>query len=212
LSRAVATSAQKVDGAAALHHRTWIVLTLNLLLRNTASALAVMTVMETAAIPIIRDGVDMAKLVGRPHLFGRIKPLRHGFMVEPVANLVLQPNGRVTGHGHPNEGSWSAYEHGEVPASKAFAFISGGNGYIPSSTWTQSIGDMPVGHFCDEPEVSQAAQRLCLLPQAAPKPADDVVFLFASCLRFHERTVPALLEQLRADGIPSARISVVHIG
>lgn len=185
---------------------------MNLPLRDTASAPADMTVIETAAIPVIRDGVDMAKLVGRPHLFGRLKPLRHGFMVEPVANLVLQPDGRVTGHGHPNEGSWSAYEHGEVPASEAFAFVSGGNGYIPSSTWTQSIGDMPVGHFCDEPEASQAAQRLCLLPQDTPKPADDVVFLVASCLRFHERTVPAVLEQLRADGIPSTRVKVVVNG
>lgn len=55
-----------------------------------------MTIIETAPTPPIRDGVDMAKLIGRPHLFGRIKLLRHGFMVEPVANLVLQPDGRVT--------------------------------------------------------------------------------------------------------------------
>ena len=62
---------------------------MNLPLRDTASAPAApaaMTVMEAAAVPAIRDGVDMAKLVGRPHVFGRIKPLRHGFMVEPVAN------------------------------------------------------------------------------------------------------------------------------
>jgi len=55
-------------------------------------------------LPPVRDGIDMAKLVGRPHVFGRFKTLPNGMMVEPVANLVLQPDGRVTGHGHPNEG------------------------------------------------------------------------------------------------------------
>lgn len=160
----------------------------------------------------VRDGVDMARLVGRPHLFGRVKSLRHGFMIEPVANLTLQPDGRVTGHGHPNEGTWSSYEHGEVPASEAFAFVSGGNGYIPSSTWTQSRGDMVIGHFCDEPEASQAAQQLCLIPHHAPQPADDVVYLVASCLRFYEKTVPILLEQLHAEGVPPERIKVVVNG
>ena len=160
----------------------------------------------------MRDGVDMAKLVGVPHLFGRMKPLRKGFMVQPIASLTLQADGRVTGHGHPNEGTWSLYEHGEVDRSQAFAFISGGNGYIPSSTWTQSLGDMPVGHFCDEPEDTMAAQRLCLIPQAPAGPADDVVFLVASCLRFYERTMPSLLKQLRAEGIPDARIKVVVNG
>ena len=164
------------------------------------------------AVPQLRDGVDMAKLVGAPHLFGRVKPLRNGFMVEPLANLVMQPDGRVTGHGHANEGSWSAYEHGEVPAEEAFAFISGGNGYIPSSTWTQSLGDMPVGLFCDEPEETQAAQRLCLIPHHPPRAADDVVYLVASCLRFYEHTMPALLEQLLAEGIPRERIKVVVNG
>lgn len=166
----------------------------------------------TGAVPALRDGVDMARLVGRPHLFGRIKMLRRGFMVEPLANLTLQPDGRVTGHGHPNEGSWEAYGHGEVPASEAFAFISGGNGYIPSSTWTQSMGEMPIGHFCDEPEDGEASQRLCLIPQGPAHPPSDVVYLVASCLRFHERTVPALLEQLYDEGIPPERIKVVVNG
>ena len=163
-------------------------------------------------MPAIRDGIDMAKLVGRPHLFGRIKTLRHGIMIEPVANLVLQPDGRVTGHGHPNEGRWTFYEHADVPAAETFAFVSAGNGYIPSSTWTQSIGDMPVGHFCDEPEAIQAGQRLCLLPHDVPQRSDDVVFLVASCFRFYERTVPALLRQLDAEGIPPARIKIVVNG
>lgn len=163
-------------------------------------------------LPAIRDGVDMARLVGKPQLFGRVKPLRNGFMIEPVANLVMQPDGRITGHGHPNEGSWEPYRFGEVPAAEAFALVSGGNGYIPSSTWTQSMGDMPVGHFCDEPEASQAAQRLCLLPAHPPRSADDVIYLVASCLRFYEQTMPTLLDQLRAEGIPSDRIKVVVNG
>ena len=167
---------------------------------------------NTAAVPTLRDGVDMASLIGRPHLFGRVKMLRNGFLIEPVANLTLQPDGRVTGHGHPNEGSWALYEHGEVASDRAFAFISGGNGYIPSSTWTQSLGDMPIGHFCDEPEDVHASQRLCLIPVALPKPADDVVYLVASCLRFYERTLPALFEQLFAEGIPRERIKVVVNG
>jgi hypothetical protein len=178
-----------------------------------------------ATQPGLRDGVDMAALVGRPHLFGRVKPLRRGFMVEPIGNLVLQPDGRITGHGHANEGTWAPYEWGDAPADKAFAFVSGGNGYIPSSTWTQSfgtgaIGDMPLGLFCDEPEDTMAAQRLCLIPQPAagtpPAPVDDpengVVFLVASCRRFYENTMPALLAQLRAEGIPDARIKVVVNG
>lgn len=164
------------------------------------------------AAPVLRDGIDMARLVGKPQLFGRMKPLRNGFMVEPLADLTLQPDGRVTGHGHPNEGSWSAYDHGEVPPEDAFAFVSGGNGYIPSSTWTQSLGDMPIGHFCDEPEDIYASQRLCLIPQRTPHPADDVIYLVATCLRFYERTMPGLLEQLEAEGIPRARIKVVVNG
>ena len=162
-------------------------------------------------LPPIRDGIDMAKVVGRPHLFGRIKTLRHGLMIEPVANIVLQPGGRISGHGHANEGSWTPYKHSDVPAAETFAFISGGNGYIPSSVWTQSIGDIPVGNFCDEPESIQAGQRLCLLPYTAPR-SDDVVFLVASCLRFYEKTVPALLQQLNDEGIPAARIKIVVNG
>jgi hypothetical protein len=164
------------------------------------------------SLPEITDGVDVNALIGQPHLFGRVKPLRNGFMIEPVANLVMQPGGRISGHGHPNEGSWENYSFSEVPADRAFAFISGGNGYIPSSTWSQSMGDMPIGHFCDEPESLQAAQRLCLLPVHAPRPADDVVYLVASCQRFYEHTMPTLLEQLYAEGIPPERIKVVVNG
>lgn len=188
-------------------------------LEETAGAIGASP--AAAVQPVLRDGIDMARLVGRPHLFGRVKPLRRGFMVEPIGNLVLQPGGRITGHGHPNEGTWAPYRWGEVPSSQAFAFVSGGNGYIPSSTWTQTLatgagGDIPIGHFCDEPEDTMAAQRMCLIPQpplgTPPAPADDVVFLVASCLRFYEDTMPALLAQLRAEGIAASRIKVVVNG
>ncbi|MGI4792512.1 MAG: hypothetical protein ACRYG8_00200 [Janthinobacterium lividum] len=168
-------------------------------------------VFRAGELPPVRDGIDMAMLVGRPHVFGRVKTLRNGMMVEPIANLVLQPDGRVTGHGHPNEGRWGPYIHSDVPADEAFAFISEGNGYIPSSVWTQSIGDMPIGNFCDEPEAVQAGQRLCLLPATATR-SDDVVFLVASCLRFYEKTVPTLLRQMDDEGIPADRIKIVVNG
>ena len=164
------------------------------------------------SLPPVRDGVDMARLVGRPHLFGWIKPLRHGIMVEPIANLTLQPGGRVTGHGHPNESAWSPYAQSDLPASEAFAFIQKRHGFIPSSTWTQSMGDVPIGHFCDEPEATRAAQRMCLIPLGEPRPADDVVYLVASCERFHERTIPVLLKDMLAEGIPPERIKIVVNG
>jgi len=181
-------------------------------MHNAALILPDLTPAKASSLPVIRNGVDMQRLIGRPHLFGKVKQLRNGFMVEPIANLVLQPDGRVTGHGHANEGSWATYDHGEVPGSQAFAFVSGGNKYIPSSTWTQSMGDVPIGHFCDEPEGSEASQRLCLLPQTPPHSADDVVYLIASCLRFYQRTVGPLLQQLYDEGIPSFRIKVVVNG
>ena len=154
----------------------------------------------------------MARLIGRPHMLGRVKLLRHGIMVEPLANLTLQPDGRVTGHGHPNESAWAPYALSGLPASEAFAFIQKRQGFIPSSTWAQSMGDVPIGHFCDEPEAVAAALRFCLIPLGAPQPADDVVYLVASCRGYYERTVPVLLEQLAAEGIPRARIKVVVNG
>ena len=156
-----------------------------------------------------RNGVDMHRLIGRPHLFGRMKQLRNGFMVEPIALLTLQGDGRITGYGHPNEGSWKAYDHGEVDHTQAFAFISAHNRWIPSSTWTQSIGLMPVGHFCDEPEAVQAAQRLCLIPHEPNSDSSRIIYLVASCQNFYQHTVPILIEQLNSEGIPSDRIKVV---
>jgi hypothetical protein len=160
----------------------------------------------------VSDGINIKSLIGTPQLFGRVKQLRNGIMVEPIANLTMQADGRITGHGHPNEGSWMPYEHGEVEASMAFAFVTANNKWIPSSTWTQSMGGIPIGHFCDEPESSQAVQRLCLLPQSTGPNTADIVYLVASCQRFYEDTIPKLLLQLYAEGIPAERIKVVVNG
>lgn len=160
-----------------------------------------------------REGVDMAKLIGRPHLFARMRPLREGFQIEPIGTLTMQPDGRITGYGHPNEGSWAPYAHGPVDPSRAFAFVSAHNNWIPSSTWTQSMGDIPIGFFCDEPESTAAVQRLCLLPQAdSVASSEESIYLVASCLAFYERTVPRLLAQLRDEGIEARRIKVVVNG
>jgi len=99
-------------------------------------------------LPVPVSGVDMTRLIGKPHLFGRVKHIREGLLVEPIGVLTLQPDGRVTGYGHPNEGSWIPYTHGTVSGDQAFAFVTAHNNWIPSSTWTQSMGDIPVGYFC----------------------------------------------------------------
>jgi hypothetical protein len=102
--------------------------------------------------------------------------------------LTLQTEGGIIGHDHQNEGSWIPYLHGPVRAENAFAFVTAQNNWIPSSTWTQSLGDIPIGYFCDEPEVGQSAQLMCLIPHE-PLPSDTVnVYVIASCLRFYERT------------------------
>lgn len=160
----------------------------------------------------VTDGVDMDRLIGAPHLFARLKPLRDGHLFEPIASMTLQPDGRITGYGHPNEGSWIAYEHGPVSSDKAFAFVTAKNNWIPSSTWTQSMGDIPVGFFCDEPEATAAVQRLCLVPHQPSSDPAGIVYLVASCLKFHERTLPVLLGQLFDEGIPRERIKVVVNG
>ncbi len=154
----------------------------------------------------------MQSLIGTPHLFGRVKHLREGLMIEPMGSLTLQPDGRVTGYGHPNEGSWIPYIHSPVGGDSAFAFITAHNNWIPSSTWTQSLGDIPTGFFCDEPEQIYAAQQLCLVPQTPLPAGTSIVYLVATCLRFYERTMPAILDQLFAEGIERARIKVVVNG
>ncbi|MGI4827124.1 MAG: hypothetical protein ACRYFU_02890 [Janthinobacterium lividum] len=154
----------------------------------------------------------MDRLVGRPHLFGKLKPLRNGQLVQPIGILTLQPDGRITGYSNPNEGSWIPYLHGEVNPDRAFALVTAKNNWIPSSTWTQSMGEIPVGFFCDEPELANAADRLCLIPQSTNAVASNVVYLVASCLKFYDKTVPLLLEQLFAEGIEPSRVKVVVNG
>ncbi len=161
----------------------------------------------------LTPGVDMHRLIGRPHLFARMKDLRDGFMIEPIGTLTLQPDGRISGYGHPNEGSWIPYDWSEQDRSSAFAFVTAHNNWIPSSTWTQSMGEIPVGFFCDEPESSAALTKLCLVPQDGPAASpSSVVYLVASCLAFYERTLPPLLKQLFDEGIPAERIKVVVNG
>ncbi len=160
----------------------------------------------------VRDGIDMARLVGKPHVFGRLKELRNGFLVEPIGTMTLQPGGRVSGYGHHNEGSWIEYGHSPVAASAAFAFVTAHNHWIPSSTWVQSMGEIPIGYFCDEPEASAALTRLCLIPHQPSTDATGVIYLVASCLSFYQRTVPVLLAQLFDEGVPPERIKVVVNG
>ncbi len=167
---------------------------------------------HAASSRAVTSGVDMQSLLGKPHLFARMKDLRDGFMIEPIGTMTLQPDGRVTGYGHPNEGSWMLYDHGPVDRSKAFAFVTRHNNWIPSSTWTQSMGDIPIGYFCDEPESSAALTKLCLIPHPTVAGDAPVVYLVASCLAFYQRTLPVLLKQMFDEGIPKERIKVVVNG
>jgi hypothetical protein len=159
----------------------------------------------------LKPGVDMSRLVGTPHLFARFIDTREGFLIEPIALLTLQPNGRITGYSHPNEGSWIPYEHGTVGSDKAFAFITAMNTWIPSSTWQQSLGDIPIGYFCNEQE---GVKKLCLIPHLVASRKTKIVYLVASCYKFFKdgRTIPGLLDQLYAEGIEADRIKVVVNG
>ena len=163
-------------------------------------------------IPSPSDGVDMERLIGVPHLFGKVKRTRNGVLIEPISTLTLQPGGRISGYANPNEGSWIPYLFSEVSEDRAFAFVTAHNNWIPSSTWTQSMGDIPVGHFCDEPEISSAVQQLCLIPQTPLPSQTRIVYLVATCLRFYERTMPSMLAQLSAEGIQPSQIKVVVNG
>ncbi len=163
-------------------------------------------------LPAETDGVDMKRLIGEPHLFGRLKPLRNGFLIQPIGVMTLQDDGRITGYAHPNEGSWIQYQHGEVSQDRAFALVTAKNKWIPSSTWTQSMDDIPIGFFCDEPELAHAVDKLCLVPHRVNTDSANVVYLVASCLKFYEKTVPLMLSQLYAEGIGPDRIKVVVNG
>lgn len=159
----------------------------------------------------LKDGIDMSRLVGHPHLFAKFIDIRNGFLIEPLGVLTLQPDGRITDYGHPNEGSWLPYDHGTVSSDKGFTFITALNSWIPSSTWQQSLGDMPIGFFCNE---STGINKLCLVPHQIASRRARIVYLVASCYNFFKdgRTIPKLLDQLFAEGIEPDRIKVVVNG
>lgn len=163
----------------------------------------------TYSKPAIEPGVDMDKLIGTPHLFCRYCDTREGFTIVPLGTMTLQPDGRVTGYSHPNEGFWLPYEYGTVEADQAFSFVGAGNRFIPSSTWQQTFCDMPIGFYCGEPELPQ---KLCLIPNTKTANPKKVVYVVATCLRFYEKTVPKLVEELLAEGIEPSRIKVVVNG
>ena len=159
----------------------------------------------------LREGIDMSKLLGSPHLFAKFLDTRNGFLIEPIGLLTLQPNGRITDYSHPNEGHWIPYDHGTVSRDKAFAFITAMNSWIPSSTWQQSLGDIPIGYFCNE---SEGIKKLCLIPHKIASKKTRLVYLVASCDKFYKdgRTIPKLLDQLFAEGIEPECIKVVVNG
>jgi len=159
--------------------------------------------------PVIEPGVDMDKLIGTPHLFCRYCDTREGFTIVPLGNMTLQPDGRVTGYSNPNEGFWLPYEYGTVESEQAFAFVGAGNKFIPSSTWQQTFCEMPIGFYCGEPELPQ---KLCLVPNTQTANHTKIVYVVATCLRFYEKTVPKLVEELLAEGIEPSRIKVVVNG
>jgi hypothetical protein len=161
------------------------------------------------ADPVMQQGVDMSKLMGVPQLFCRYCDTREGFIVVPIGIMTLQPDGRVTGYSHPNEGYWHPYQYGTVSADKAFAFIGAGNKFIPSSNWQQTFAGMPIGYYCSEPELPQ---KLCLVPHNQTSGDEHIVYVIASCLRFYEKTVPKLVKELLAEGIEASRIKVVVNG
>lgn len=154
-------------------------------------------------------GVDMADLIGRPHLFCRYSDTRNGFTVMPLGTMTLQADGRITGYSHPNEGFWQPYEYGTVAADEGFAFVGAGNRFIPSSTWQQTFAGMPIGFYCGEPEMPQ---KLCLVPQTQNNTDKSIVYVIATCLPFFRKTIPKLLQELLAEGIAPSQIKVVING
>jgi hypothetical protein len=158
---------------------------------------------------IAREGIDIPKLIGIPQLFCRYCDTRAGFILMPFGVMTLQADGRVTGYSHPNEGYWQPYEYGTVSPDKAFAFVGVGNRFIPSSSWQQTLGDMPIGYYCGEPEIPQ---KLCLVPHVKTSGTEQIVYVIATCLPFFEKTIPKLLAELLAEGIDRSRIKVVVNG
>ena len=159
--------------------------------------------------PRIQMGIDMDKLIGTPHLLSRYCETRQGFMCVPIGEMTLQDDGRVTGYSHFNEGFWRPYKYGAVSEDKGFAFVNVHNRFIPTSVWQQTFSGMPVGYFCGDPELPQ---KFCLIPNTRTSGNEKIVYVVASCLRFYEKTIPALVKQLQAEGIPLSAIKVVVNG
>jgi hypothetical protein len=157
----------------------------------------------------LEPGVDIDKLIGVPQLFCRYCLTREGFMLVPIGVMTLQDDGRVTGYHHPNEHSWQPYKYGSVKSDKAFAFYGWIGGSLPSSTWQKTFNGMPVGFYCAEPEMPQ---MLCLVPHTKSSNNLEIVYVIATCLRFYEKTVPKLIEELLAEDIAPERIKVVVNG
>ena len=155
------------------------------------------------------EGIDMSELLTVPHLFCRYSETRQGFILIPIGNMTMQTDGRVTGYSHPNEGLWKPYKYGTVAANRAFAFIHGHNGFVPTSTWQQTFAGMPIGYYCGEPEMPQ---KLCLVPNTHTSGEEQIVYVIASCLRFYKKTTPKLIKQLLAEGITLSAIKVVVNG
>ncbi|MGI4805333.1 MAG: hypothetical protein ACRYFL_11210 [Janthinobacterium lividum] len=159
--------------------------------------------------PEMLQGVDMSELIGTQHLFCRYCDTRAGFSVIPLGSMTMQADGRVTGYSHPNEGFWQPYEYGTAAADEGFAFVGAGNRFIPSSTWQQTFAGMPIGYYCGEPEMPQ---KLCLVPNTKNNGEAAVVYVVATCLRFYQKTIPKLLQELLAEGIQPSQIKIVING
>jgi len=168
------------------------------------------------------DGINFDQLIGRPHLLGLFYDMPRGFHVVPVNVLTMQADGSVAGERMRNQDRWVYYRHAsDVYASsepaRAFAFtlrfgqMSGGSASsgIPSSTWRNMLGNLPIGYFCDEPE---APQKLCLVPVVGLPEATRVIYVISSCYKFYERTIPELHSQMLTDGIRAERIRIVVNG
>lgn len=159
----------------------------------------------------VMPGIDMGRLIGAPHIFGRYIETRNGFLVDPIGVLTLQKDGRISGYHHPNEGSWIPYDHGNVISGKGFAFINEHNSWIPSSTWQHTLGDIPIGYFCNE---SEGVKKLCLIPCTTVRKRPKIIYLVATCFKYYNdgRTIQRLLLQLNQEGIEESRIRVVVNG
>lgn len=153
----------------------------------------------------LTPSVDVAILLGGPHLLGRVLDTRAGFRVVPVGPLTLLPDGRLTGYCHVEAGRWV---RGPLGPDPAFTLLPTQHSPFPRSTWQQTLGGMPL---CSDDEPS-ARQRLCLILQPAARSAPRLAYLVAACRRSLARAVPRLLAQLRAEGIGPDQLKVVVPG